>query len=94
MKIVKEIKASSILTDEVLRQKDELLAQGFKHENANSALSNAACSVAFRDATWEESCDECAHQEGRHYCLLHSISVKNMDAIRCDSFRCKYSQNK
>lgn len=33
MKIVKEIKVSSILTDEVLRQKDELLAQGFEHAN-------------------------------------------------------------
>jgi len=33
MEITKEIKVSSILTDEVLRQKDELLAQGFKHAN-------------------------------------------------------------
>lgn len=33
MKITKEIKVPSILTDEVLRQKDELLAQGFKHAN-------------------------------------------------------------
>ena len=33
MEITKEIKVSSILTDEVLRQKDELLAQGFKHVN-------------------------------------------------------------
>jgi len=33
MEITKEIKVSSILTDEVLRQKNELLAQGFKHVN-------------------------------------------------------------
>jgi hypothetical protein len=33
MEILKTIKVSSILTDEVLRQKDELLAQGFKHAN-------------------------------------------------------------
>jgi len=33
MEITKTIKVSSILTDEVLRQKDELLAQGFKHAN-------------------------------------------------------------
>ena len=33
MKITKEIKVSSILTDEVLRQRDELLAQGFEHVN-------------------------------------------------------------
>jgi len=33
METTKEIKVSSILTDEVLRQKDELLAQGFKHVN-------------------------------------------------------------
>lgn len=33
MKTFKQIKVSSILTDEVLRQRDKLLAQGFKHVN-------------------------------------------------------------
>ena len=33
MKTVKEIKVSSILTDEVLRQQKDLIAQGFKHVN-------------------------------------------------------------
>jgi hypothetical protein len=33
MKIVKEIKVSSILTDEVLRQQEELISKGFQHVN-------------------------------------------------------------
>lgn len=33
MKIRKELLVTSILTEEVLRQKDELIAQGFKHVN-------------------------------------------------------------
>ena len=35
-------------------------------------------------SNWVNSCDTCRHQEGRHYCLLHSITLKNMDTIRCD----------
>ena len=65
-----------------------------QHDDRRQPLSNADGFVALREATWEESCDECAYQEARHYCLLHSVSVKNMDTVRCDSFRCKYSQNK
>lgn len=34
----------------------------------------------------EDSCDECAHQEGRHYCLLHGKSALNMDIMICDDF--------
>lgn len=30
-----------------------------------------------------DTCDQCRHQEGRHYCLLHSITVKNMDTKKC-----------
>jgi hypothetical protein len=33
-----------------------------------------------------KSCDACASQEGRHYCLLHSRIMKNMDATRCDDW--------
>lgn len=32
------------------------------------------------------SCDDCKWQEGRHYCLLHSTTMKNMDIHRCDDF--------
>jgi len=32
---------------------------------------------------WPDSCDTCRHQAGRHYCLLHEIKARNMDARRC-----------
>jgi hypothetical protein len=36
---------------------------------------------------WERTCDDCNNQEeGKHYCLLHSITVKNMDIMRCEDF--------
>lgn len=38
------------------------------------------------DATADKSCDNCVFQEGRHYCLLHTTQVKNMDATRCPSW--------
>lgn len=43
MEIRKEIKVSSILTDEVLRQQDELISKGFKHVNniKNGRLSDS-----------------------------------------------------
>ena len=34
-------------------------------------------------ATKFKSCDTCQCQEDRHYCLLHSILLKNMDTKRC-----------
>lgn len=36
---------------------------------------------------WFKSCDNCRHQEGRHYCLFHGESVKNMDIFRCGNWR-------
>jgi hypothetical protein len=30
------------------------------------------------------SCDDCCSQEGKHYCLLHTRQMKNMDMQRCD----------
>ena len=39
---------------------------------------------------WEYSCDHCESQEeGLHYCLLHSIGIKNMDLMRCNDFKLK-----
>jgi hypothetical protein len=34
----------------------------------------------------EPTCDDCVYQEGRHYCLLHTRTVKNMDIMRCGDF--------
>jgi hypothetical protein len=42
-----------------------------------------------RAEQWEPTCDDCASQEGRHYCLLHSIQIKNMGLMRCDEFMWK-----
>jgi hypothetical protein len=42
---------------------------------------------------WEPTCDDCANQEGKHYCLLHSIHIRNMDLMRCGDFEWK-SNNK
>lgn len=36
-----------------------------------------------------KSCDNCVAQEGRHYCLLHSKQIKNMDASRCDKWEAR-----
>ena len=33
-----------------------------------------------------KSCDFCAAQEGRHYCLLLGAPVKNMDVKRCKNW--------
>ena len=33
-----------------------------------------------------ESCDTCASQEGRHYCLLLTQQIKNMDLHICDEW--------
>jgi len=38
---------------------------------------------------YEESCDTCDSQEGSHYCLLHSIQIKNMDLMRCKDHKSK-----
>jgi hypothetical protein len=34
-------------------------------------------------ATNIKQCDNCESQEGRHYCLLYGVQVKNMDVARC-----------
>ncbi len=41
----------------------------------------------FRTMNWLKSCDNCFYQEGRHYCLLMSEPVKNMDTLRCDDWK-------
>jgi hypothetical protein len=44
------------------------------------------CAVPYPARGVGDSCDGCASQEGRHYCLLHSRQMKNMDTLRCDDF--------
>ena len=58
------------------------------HENGTSGGvgSTGGSAVMLYDASASKSCDECASQEGRHYCLLHGITLKNMDTIRCRDF--------
>jgi hypothetical protein len=50
-----------------------------------------SASVKYYPASAAKSCDQCRYQEGRHYCLFHSVTLKNMDTIRCHSFA--YLQN-
>ena len=42
----------------------------------------------------EPTCDDCDSQEGRHYCLLHTVQVKNMDIVRCGDFTCMEDERK
>ena len=41
-----------------------------------------------------DSCDACDSQEDRHYCLLHSRQMKNMDTLRCDDWAPRDDANK
>lgn len=43
-------------------------------------------------ATDEKSCDTCDFQEGRHYCLLHTMQIKNMDMVRCKNWSDKRAE--
>ena len=61
--------------------------------NEVNELNQPHGSVVLHNAKWQESCDQCQNQEGRHYCLLHSITVKNMDTLRCDDHKPLSSPN-
>jgi hypothetical protein len=37
-------------------------------------------------ANWIDSCDNCSSQQGRHYCLLHSTQMRDMNTVRCDDW--------
>jgi len=45
-------------------------------------------SIGFRRAEhWELDCPYCnGIEDGNHYCLVHSIPIKNAELMRCDSF--------
>ena len=46
--------------------------------------------VGMLRATALKSCDTCEYQEGRHYCLLHTRQLKNMDTVRCKDWSDKH----
>ena len=51
----------------------------------NSQQGSAGTPV--RSKGWLDSCDHCSNQEdGGHYCLMHSRTMKNMDTLRCSDW--------
>lgn len=40
-------------------------------------------------ATAFKSCDNCRSQEGRHYCRLWGLTMKNMDTKHCNEWQTK-----
>lgn len=45
--------------------------------------------IIFLATDWLTSCDNCASQEGRHYCLLHGQPMRDMDTITCPDWEAK-----
>ncbi|MBU0676608.1 MAG: hypothetical protein KJ626_00695 [Verrucomicrobia bacterium] len=45
--------------------------------------------MQLRAATGYKRCDTCESQEDRHYCLLHSLQIKNMDTLVCADWSVK-----
>lgn len=60
-----------------------------EHHASRERSRLASCSARYPmfPAAYTKSCDFCEFQEGRHYCLLHGMSVKNMDAVRCTQWQ-------
>ena len=38
------------------------------------------------DGVYLESCEDCARVENAHYCLLHSVEIKNANIHACDDW--------
>lgn len=72
-------------TDE---QYEEIAKRDFENKiYADCAYEDKLLNIKMRRAEhWEGACDDCQSQEGRHYCLLHAMTVKNMDIMRCEDF--------
>jgi hypothetical protein len=50
------------------------------------------CSTNLHCVDFLSSCDFCIYQEeGKHFCLLHGVQIKNMDAVACGDFEGKDS---
>lgn len=50
--------------------------------------------MKLRPSKWDNSCDNCTHQEGRHYCLILSKTIKNMDTVSCEAFKRKKASDR
>jgi len=39
--------------------------------------------------SWIKSCDFCICQDtlSKHYCLLYSVAIKNMDIVKCQDWK-------
>ena len=57
-----------------------------KKASPRVALWRSGSPLRLRNCKWENSCDNCTHQEGRHYCLFWSVQIRDMDIRRCSSF--------
>jgi hypothetical protein len=62
-------------------------------EAIDDAMGQMSMSVGLNSVVWllyataNKSCDTCIAQEGKHYCLLHSCQLKNMNTVRCKDWR-------
>ncbi len=55
-------------------------------QQAFAAIALAKGEPILTKTNRQKSCDFCRHQEGKHYCLLHDMIVKNMDIFRCEDW--------
>ena len=70
-----------------MNQTDEQYAEIAKRDFENKIYADCDYDAKIRRAEdGESTCDDCQSQEGRHYCLLHTITVKNMDIMRCEDY--------
>lgn len=75
------------------RAENEKRALEAERDGADAVIKNLKATLSkllsHSKTTWANSCDQCTHQEGRHYCLLIGKTMKNMDTIRCVAFNRK-----
>jgi hypothetical protein len=65
------------------------MSNGKSETSARSDDSSPApCSESgiYESQNSDEVCDTCSGQEGRHYCLVRTTPVKNMDIMTCDEW--------
>lgn len=75
------------------RAENEKRALAAERDGADAVIKNMKAAISKllrpRKTNWANSCDQCTHQEGRHYCLLIGKTMKNMDTICCGAFKRK-----
>ncbi len=62
-------------------------------QQAFAAIALAKGEPVLAKTNWQTSCDFCRHQEGKHYCLQHDTTVKNMDMFHCEDW-CEKPESK